>query len=66
MVGRTAICIEHKRKLTLNVLLPIYMNMYAFITHVTNMKDWSMMRKVRYSKGWTNDSTMQTQDLGPS
>ena len=37
MVGRTSMCTEQKkkRKLTLNVLLPIYMYTYAFIIHVT-------------------------------
>ena len=35
MVGRTSMCTEQNRKLTLNVLLPIYMYTYAFIIHVT-------------------------------
>ena len=35
MVGRTSICTEQKRKLTLNVLLQIYMYTYAFVIHVT-------------------------------
>ena len=35
MVGRTSICTEQKRKLTLNVLLQVYMYTYAFIIHVT-------------------------------